>query len=278
MTTAAAPSVASVTEAYYDSDEADRFYSHVWGGEDIHVGIYEPGDSIRAASSRTVERMIACIGALGEHTRVLDLGSGYGGSARVIAKRFGAQVTCLNLSETQNARNRELCESQGLSDRVTVVHGNFEALPFADESFDVVWSQDAFLHSGSREQVLREARRVLRRAGQLVFTDPMQADDCPAGVLGPVLDRIHLESLASFAFYREAARRVGLEPVELQDLSSALGRHYIEVRRELERRRPEMVDLCTPAYVERMSAGLQHWIDAASLGHLAWGVLHFRAT
>jgi sarcosine/dimethylglycine N-methyltransferase len=269
--------VVDVTEAYYDSDEADRFYFHVWGGEDIHIGIYEPGDGIRVASSRTVERMIARLGVLDESTRVLDLGAGYGGSARVIAKRFGAAVTCLNLSETQNARNRELCARQGLADRVTVVHGNFEALPFADGSFDVVWSQDAFLHSGRREHVLREAGRVLRSSGQLVFTDPMQADDCPTGVLGPVLARIHLESLASFAFYREAAARAGLEPVGAQDLSPQLGRHYAEVRRELERRRDEMVKLCTPAYVERMLTGLGHWIDAAARGHLAWGILHFRA-
>jgi ubiquinone/menaquinone biosynthesis C-methylase UbiE len=45
---------------------------------------------------------------------------------------------------------------------------------------------------------MTEVDRVLKPGGELVFTDPMQADDCPDGVLQPVLDRIHLESLGSF--------------------------------------------------------------------------------
>lgn len=267
-----------ITEAYYDSDEADRFYFHIWGGEDIHVGIYEPGDTIREASKRTVARMIEQVGEITKDMRVLDLGAGYGGSARVLAGRFGCHVTCLNLSETQNARNRALSDAQGLGDRIEVVHANFESLPFDDARFDLVWSQDAFLHSGKRDRVLREARRVLRPGGGLVFTDPMQADDCPPGVLGPVLARIHLESLASFRFYREVAPTVGLSLVRIVDLTEQLGRHYAEVRAELARRRDEMVERCTPAYVERMDEGLGHWIDAAEAGRLAWGILHFRAS
>lgn len=33
-------SVARTAQAYYNSGDADNFYFHVWGGEDIHVGIY----------------------------------------------------------------------------------------------------------------------------------------------------------------------------------------------------------------------------------------------
>ena len=38
-------------EEYYDSSEADAFYKNVWGGEDIHIGIYEtPDEDIARAS------------------------------------------------------------------------------------------------------------------------------------------------------------------------------------------------------------------------------------
>jgi sarcosine/dimethylglycine N-methyltransferase len=41
--------------------------------------------------------------------------------------------------------------------------------------------------------VLGEVNRVLKpMAGRFVFTDPMRADDCPEGVLDPILARIHL--------------------------------------------------------------------------------------
>ncbi len=272
-----AAEVVKTTETYYDSDEADRFYFHVWGGEDIHIGLYDDGDSIRDASAKTVTRMVDRLHGWSDETRVLDLGAGYGGSARALVKRFGCHVTCLNLSQTQNRRNREMSADQGLSDRIEVVHGNFEELPFDDGQYDVVWSQDAFLHSGRRETVLKEARRVLKTGGNMVFTDPMQADDCPDGVLGPVLARIHLSSMASFGFYREAAGRVGLDVVGIDDLTPMLPRHYAAVRSELKSRYDEMVGISGQVYVDRMIEGLGHWIEAGEAGHLAWGIVHLRA-
>ncbi|MEM1034054.1 MAG: class I SAM-dependent methyltransferase [Myxococcota bacterium] len=289
----AARAVVATTETYYDSDEADRFYHQVWGGEDIHIGLYASdhavsggahrgganprGVSIRDASAATVTRMAdRAAPGLEMHPRILDLGAGYGGSARALVARFDAHVTCLNLSTTQNRRNQSMNREAGLSDRVEVVHGNFESLPFEAASFDLVWSQDALLHSSRREQVLHEARRVLRPGGQMLFTDPMQADDCPDGVLGPVLDRIHLSSLASPRFYRESAARVGFKFLAMDDLSLMLPRHYEVVRAELRRRYDEMVAVCGAPYVDRMLVGLGHWIDAGRAGYLTWGILHLR--
>ncbi|KAB1980767.1 SAM-dependent methyltransferase, partial [Haemophilus parainfluenzae] len=77
----------------------------------------------------------------------------------------GCQVTCLNLSEVQNQRNRQLNQAQGLSEKVTVVDGNFEAIPAPVNQFSVVWSQDAILHSGNRRQVVAEVARVLQAEG-----------------------------------------------------------------------------------------------------------------
>src|SRR5690606_40847312 len=103
MTSAARSTAVEVAERYYDSSDADQFYAEIWGGEDIHIGLYEPpGDgSVREASRKTVERIAAELGELGPDARVLDLGSGYGGTARSLARRFGCRVTCLNLSSTQ---------------------------------------------------------------------------------------------------------------------------------------------------------------------------------
>jgi sarcosine/dimethylglycine N-methyltransferase len=117
---------------------------------------------------------------------------------------------------------------------------------------------------------------VLRPGGELIFTDPMQADDCPKGVLQPVLDRIHLESLGSIAFYREAAARHGLLELGVLELSNNLVVHYMRVREELERVRNELAGKVSDDYIERMLAGLGHWIDAGEHGYLRWGILHFQ--
>ena len=264
-------------EAYYDSSAADAFYQTIWGGQDIHIGIYQGhADPIADASRRTVETMANRIARIDGTTRVLDLGAGYGGSARYLADRFGCRVTCLNLSESQNATNLKLTDDAGLSDLVSVVHGDFENIPEPDDSFDVIWSQDAILHSGNRTRVLDEARRVLTDHGQLIFTDPMQSDDCPEGVLQPILDRIQLSTLASFAFYRAELSSRGFHENRIEPLTDQLRTHYWCVGQELRNNYDDAVKLSGQDYVNNMIKGLQHWVDGADNGYLAWGIMDFR--
>ncbi|HKK53295.1 MAG TPA: SAM-dependent methyltransferase, partial [Myxococcota bacterium] len=128
----------------------------------------------------------------------------------------------------------------------------------------------------NRKRVLEEIARVLEPGGQLIFTDPMQTDDCPPDVLQPVLDRIHLDSLASPGFYREQLSKLGFEEVAFLEMPEQLRNHYATVRRNLEGRREEMLERSGAEYVERMLEGLGHWVNAADRGYLTWGILHFR--
>lgn len=271
-------SSAEVTaESYYDSSDADNFYERIWGGEDIHIGLYdEAGISISDASQKTVELMASQLDGITEDTHIMDMGSGYGGAARFLARKFGCKITCLNVSERQNERNRMLNEQQDLDDKIVVLHGSFENVPHQNDAIDIVWSQDSFLHSGQRRRVLEEIERVLRPNGELIFTDPMQTDDCPDGVLQPVYDRLELESLASPGFYRENLTMLGFEEVQYMDMTHQLRTHYDTVREELQSQQDQLSDNIDSDYVTRMLAGLKNWVEAADSGYLAWSVLHFR--
>jgi glycine/sarcosine/dimethylglycine N-methyltransferase len=261
---------------YYNSEDADNFYFTIWGGEDIHVGLYEgKTEDIKTASRRTVERMASTV-TLSSRTRVLDLGAGYGGSARYLAKEHGCPVTCLNLSEVENERNRERTAEQGLSALVDVIDGSFEDLPFEDNTYDVIWSQDAFLHSGDRARVLAEAARVLRPGGWLVFTDPMAADGCPKGALAPILRRLSLDTMGTPDYYRRELSRLGARTVDFEDLSDQLPAHYQRVLGELERRDGELEGLVSQEYRTRMKQGLRNWVQGGLAGNLAWGIFTVR--
>ncbi len=266
----------SVAETYYDSDDADSFYFRIWGGEDIHVGLYDTTSDIREASRLTVEKMADQVKDAASTPLVLDIGAGYGGAARYLARNRGWPVRCLNISEIQNQKNREFNKEAGLGELVSVAHGSFEDIPEPDDAFDIVWSQDSILHSGNRGLVFDEVARVMKPGGHFVFTDPMQADDCPEGVLQPVYDRLQLKDLGSFKVYREMAEARGLETVDLIDLTPNLRQHYYRVGEELRARRPELAGAVSDAYIERMLTGLDNWVKAADSGYLAWGILHFR--
>ncbi len=267
--------VVEKAEAYYDSDDADNFYFNIWGGEDIHIGLYDLTDDIAEASRLTVQEMARIASPIAESTKVLDIGAGYGGAARQLAKAYGCHVTCLNLSRTQNATNNRLTKQHGLDELIDVVHGNFEHIPATDASFDLVWSQDAILHSARRKDVIHEVFRVLKPGGRFVFTDPMQSDNCPEGVLQNVYDRIHLKNLGSFGFYRAAARQAGFNERHISNRTDQLLAHYSRVREELQSQYARMVQVSSKSYVDNMSTGLMHWISAAKKGHLAWGIMCF---
>jgi sarcosine/dimethylglycine N-methyltransferase len=261
-------------QEYYDSNSADEFYFKIWGGEHIHVGIYNhPDESIKDASPRIVHKMASKLD-INEKTKVLDLGSGYGGAARYLAKTYNCEVTCLNLSETQNKKNESFNKQHEVDDLITIVEGNFEAIPFPDGSYDVIWSQDAIVHSSDRKKVVQEVDRVLKDDGDFIFTDLMQTYECPQDVLKPVLDRIHLDSLGSFGFYVEQARQLGIQSAQVLDLSEHLTTHYRRVKEETQRRYDEMVEICGKEYIDKMIQGLDHWVNAGNKDYLSWGIMH----
>ncbi|GGX97112.1 SAM-dependent methyltransferase [Streptomyces hiroshimensis] len=266
------------TRSYYDSGDVDAFYDAVWGGEDIHTGIYTRlGEPIADASRRTVERVADRLdGSLGPGSAVIDLGSGYGGTARRLAERFGCRVVALNLSAAQNERHRAVNAERGLAGRVEVVTGSFHDIPFPDGHFDAVCSLEAFCHSTDRPKVLSEAVRVLKPGGALAFTDIMASEGTPAEVLHPAVSRLGVDALATVSFYREHLAGLGLSDIGFDDHTGQLVNHYVRLTEETAARAEELRGRISAAYLGHLQENLPVWVDAARRGRLQWGVLHGR--
>ena len=62
----------------------------IWGGESIHVGIFDqPGISIRDAARRAVTYLAGRLDSIGPDKTVIDLGSGFGGPIRQLVADYG---------------------------------------------------------------------------------------------------------------------------------------------------------------------------------------------
>ena len=206
------------------------------------------------------------------------MGAGYGGAARYLAKTYGCHVTCLNLSQVENARCKMLNVQEGLEELVSVEEGSFEdASALENASFDVVWSQDAFLHSEDRWKVVGEIARVLRPRGEVVFTDPMAREGVKMGELEGVLERLGLGSLGSLGGYERDFGGREFERVGWEDWSGMLEVHYARTLEEMEGREGELRGKgVSTEYIENMKVGLRHWIEGGRSGKLCWGIQHFR--
>ncbi|OAV60520.1 methyltransferase domain-containing protein [Enteractinococcus helveticum] len=265
-----------VAQAAYDSQDAGAFYSQIWGGDDIHLGMYaSPDEPIAEASHRTMQHMIDKI-TQGSVDYVVDLGSGYCGAARFLHRELDADVLAVNLSGEQNVRARQLNQRDGLDEPITVVDASYNEVPAEDAVADLVWSQDAFLHAIDRKQPLAEAARVLKPGGEFLFTDPMAADGVNPAELSGVLARLNLSSLASPGDYKQLAAEVGFEVVEFEDLNEYLPLHYGRVLEETQANAEELLKTASQQYLDGMMKGLQHWVDAGNRGLLSWGIFHLR--
>ncbi|MEU5540520.1 class I SAM-dependent methyltransferase [Streptomyces sp. NPDC020362] len=272
-----APDHEESTRRYYEASDVDAFYDAVWGGEDIHVGVYaHPQEAIADASRRTVEHAADRIAdLLGPDATVLDLGSGYGGSARTLAERFGCRVVALDLSEVHNRRHRAANTRRGLDGLIEVVTGSLNHLPHEAERFDVVWSLEVLCHVTDRDRAVGEAVRVLKPGGALVFSDIMSAEDTPAQALRPALSRLGVQSLATPSFYQQSLSRLGLK-TDFEDLTEHLTTHYTRLDEEVRRRTAELRSTISPAYLDGLLANLPLWTDITRRRLLRWGLFHAR--
>lgn len=104
--------------------------------------------------------------------RVLCLASG-GGQDSVAFGLLGAEVTVVDLSDAQLARDREAAAYHGM--QVETMQGDMRDLSMlADASFDIVWQPYSVNYSPEVQPVIREAARVLRQDGiyYLTFANP----------------------------------------------------------------------------------------------------------
>jgi SAM-dependent methyltransferase len=92
--------------------------------------------------------------------RVLEVGCGWGELAERMATELDAEVVALD----QSPRMVELTRERGVEAQV----GDVQALPFADESFDVAVAAWMLYHVADLDLALSELARVLRRGGRLV--------------------------------------------------------------------------------------------------------------
>ena len=103
--------------------------------------------------------------------RVLDIGAGLAGPARMLASTLGCRVECIEMSPDFCAGAALLNRLTGLDDRIGVHEGSALALPFPDDSFDVVWMQNVGMNIADKRRLYAEIYRALKSGGRFAFQE-----------------------------------------------------------------------------------------------------------
>lgn len=161
----------------YDRWTEDRLLERLWG-DHVHLGHYgdPPGRrDFRAAKVAFVHELIRWSGLdqLPPGSKVLDVGCGIGGSARILARDYGFEVLAISISPGQIQRAQDLTPTALGHCRFAVMDALDLDLPDGSDSdgFDAVWSVEAGPHMPDKQRYADELLRVLRPGGLLAVAD-----------------------------------------------------------------------------------------------------------
>jgi SAM-dependent methyltransferase len=165
--------------------------------DEFHIGGAE-------ATSALLEKL-----SIRPDMKVLDIGSGIGGPARMIAARYGCHVTGVDLTPHFVETARALSTMCGMADRVQFEVGSAVALPRGDASFDLALLLHVGMNVPDKAALFREARRVLRNGGTFAVYEVMRTGDGELSFPVPWAETPDLSALETPETYRNAAKAAG---------------------------------------------------------------------
>ena len=148
---------------------------------------------------------------------VLDVGCGIGGPARTLAAEFGCRVTGIDISDEFCSAAQSLNELVGLSNKISIRTADALALPFEDESFDIVWTQHVSMNIADKQALFTEMHRVLRPGGKLALHDVMAGPVQPVHFPVPWAPDPSISFLAEPEESRALILATGFEELAWQD-------------------------------------------------------------
>ncbi len=236
------PNTAPVSERirlFYD--ESSSLWEQVWG-EHMHHGYYGIDGKDKIKNPKEAQRiLIEKILAWGEGKdpqSILDVGCGIGGSTLYLASKYRARATGITLSPVQASRAKARATNVGLKEHVQFQVADAMAMPFADNSFDLVWSLESAEHMPDKQQFLRECCRVLKPGGQLIVatwchrdcTFPQSALTVrEESLLNYLYQLYHLPYVISLQAYVTIAQKLPLLNLQVADWSTSVAPFWEDV-------------------------------------------------
>ncbi|MDB6154859.1 MAG: Methyltransferase type 11 [Chthoniobacteraceae bacterium] len=207
-------------------DELDRFYREVWG-EHVHHGLWLRGDESREMAVKQLALKVASEAQIGRGSRVCDIGCGYGETARLFVKEFGAQVTALTISPKQH----EFASSRaGRSDNPSYLLADWMTAELPADSFDAAIAIESSEHMPDKARFFSNAHRVLRDDGRLVVCAWLSCEK-PSRMqerwlLEPICREGRMPHLGTETEYRRLAADAGFQSIGFEDVSAKVERTW----------------------------------------------------
>lgn len=204
-----------------DISAVDEF--HIRGAEATHELISESG--------------------IDKDTKVLDVGCGIGGPARMIAFETGCRVTGIDLTEDFIRTAKMLSELVGLDELTEFICADATKLPFQDESFDIVWTQHAQMNIKEKDKLYSEIFRVLKKGGKFIYYDIFSTGNESLYYPLPWAEESTISHLITVKEYDHLLKETGFKEIKKTDKTERSLNFFTETFDRLAKEGPPKVGL-----------------------------------
>lgn len=207
-------------------DELDPFYRAVWG-EHVHHGLWRTGRESAEEATRQLALHVARHARIRSGDRVCDVGSGYGGTARLLAAECGARVTAITLA---TAQHRYAVSLDPAADNPRYLLGDWLDADLPEASFDAVIAIESTAHMADKPGFFTRARQVLRSGGRLVVCAWLAREGATSRerrhLLEPICREGRLPGMGTPSEYRGWCRGAGFRIDREEDLTRSVARTW----------------------------------------------------
>jgi ubiquinone/menaquinone biosynthesis C-methylase UbiE len=186
---------------------------------------------------------LAQLAGLDNTKHVLDIGSGIGGPSRFLTLNYGCRVTGIDLTAEYCRLAEFLADKFGLGERLRYHHGSALEMPFADKSFDVIWTQHVAMNIREKEKFYMEAARCLKSNGLFAIYDILGTDNQPIHFPVPWAKRTEMSFLATSAEMKTYLENVGMKIQSWQDKTAAGIEWIRRMREESDKKAPPVLGI-----------------------------------
>ena len=221
-------------------------------GEQIHVG------------GEKETEILAKKAGINKDSNILDICSALGGPARHLAKVYGCKITGIDATKKMIDEAIKRTKNLPYSNLIEYKLGNALDLPFKNNSFNVVWGQDAWCYVTDKDRLINEAYRVIEPGGVIAFTDWIQVGEMTYQEWNNLNSFMAFPYMETLDGYEKIIKRKGFKIIEKEDLSPDFTEHCHKYQSVLRNDLKEGIikeygsDLFNAA-----DGGLKMWVQAA---------------
>lgn len=229
----------------FSEKDIDIYYTHTllqykvgWQlskSKGVHLGLwYNETPNLHEAIINT-NRKIGSYFEGDEKTKLLDAGCGVGGTAMFLAENYNCEVEGITISTAQCSLGNKYIAEAGLSDNVKITIADYTNTGYNDNSFDMIYAIESICHAKEKSDFYKEAIRLLKPGGRLVFMDYFKTEKGAHPENKPTIDshlhRWAIEDIDTYDQTTDKLKEVGFIDIKSEDLTDEVWKSVKIMRR-----------------------------------------------